>query len=106
MSEPLIEVHIPLVPAVVPEGQYPYPYLESIEDFLFRLDGQGRGEMYDDGEEHDGEYLFFLADASEEVLLDLARQLKALPGVPPETYAIVSTKDAEEWGVGRRVDVG
>lgn len=61
--------------------------------------------MQDEGEEHDGEYLFFLADASEEALLELAREVRALPCVPPETYAVVSTTEAEEWGIGRRVDL-
>ncbi|MEV7758356.1 hypothetical protein AB0O16_14510 [Microbacterium sp. NPDC089180] len=105
MSEPVIEVHVPLAPSTVPDGEYPYPYLETIESFLFQLEGEGRGEMYGDGEEYDGEYLFFLADADEDALLDLARELSALPGVPPGTYAIVSTTDTEEWGVGRRVEL-
>ena len=87
------------------QGEYEYPYLETIENFLFELDGKGRGEMYDDGEDYEGEYLFFVANASEDALLNLAREIRQLPGVPSETYAVVSTTDAEEWGVGRRVDL-
>lgn len=106
VSEPLVEVHVPLVPVEgAAEGEYSYPYLEAIEDVLFELDGQGRGEMWDDGEEFDDEYLFFISHASEEALLTLARELRALPGVPEQTYAVVSTTDAAEWGVGRRVDL-
>lgn len=106
MSEPLIELHVPFVLVQnVPEGGYAYPCLEAIESHLFALDGQGRGEMYDDGEEHEGEYLFFLASAPEVVLLESAGDLRALPGVPEETYALVPTTDAVEWGVGRRVDI-
>ena len=107
MAEPVVEVHIPLIPAEDGvEGGYPFPYLETVENLLFGLDGQGRGEMLDGGEEYQGEYLYFLANAPESALLELAAAIRDLPGVPSETYAVVSDTDAEEWGAGRRVELG
>lgn len=44
VSTPLIEIHVPLVPATVPDGEYPYPFLETIEDrLLVRFGRAGAG---------------------------------------------------------------
>jgi hypothetical protein len=108
MSDIVVEIHVPLVAA---EGlgpdDYPFPWIEAIEEgFLFRLEeGAGAGEVYDDGEELDGEYLFFVWNAPEDALIDLASQVAHLPGVPDGVYAVVTTTVSEEMGAGRRVDL-
>ena len=103
MAELLVEIHVPLTPTDVPEGDYPFPWIDSVMDFLVGLDGE-RGEMYDDGEELGDEYLFFVAGASESELIALARQVANLPGVPTGVYATVTDTDADMGG-GRRVDL-
>lgn len=98
-TELIVEVHVPFErsEAADDEGAYPYPYLETIEEYLFALDGD-HGVMYDDGEQIDDEYLFFLAGASEAELIDLAREIAALPGVPAGVYATVTDSDADMGG--------
>ncbi|GAA1468149.1 hypothetical protein [Microbacterium thalassium] len=103
MADLLVEIHVPLIPAEgVGEDDYPFPWIETIETFLFDLEDGDRGEMYDDGEELGGEYLFFVWGAPEDVLIDVARDIANLRGVPEGTYARVSDTGAD-MGEGRRV---
>ncbi len=108
MSDLVVEIHVPLTPAAgLAEGEYPFPWIETIEEgFLFQLEeGSGSGEVYDDGEQLGDEYLFFVWNAPEDALIELARRVAQLPGVPDGAYAIVTDTDSEEMGTGRRVDL-
>lgn len=101
MVDLLVEIHVPLTPGDVPEGEYPFPWVDSVMEFLFELDGS-KGEMYDDGEELGDEYLFFVHGAPEADLISLAREVANLPDVPPGVYATVTDTEAEMGG-GNRV---
>lgn len=103
MAELLVEIHVPLTPSGVSEGEYPFPWIDSVMEFLFELDGS-KGEMFDDGEEFGDEYLFFVHGAPETDLIALAREVAALPGVPSGVYATVTDTDADMGG-GTRVDL-
>lgn len=103
MADLLVEIHVPLVATVPPGREYPFPWIDSIMEFLADLDGTS-GEMYDDGEELGDEYLFFVSDASESDLLSIARRVANLPGVPAGVYALVTDTEAD-MGDGRRVDL-
>ena len=106
MSDLVVEVHVPLVPTPgLEEGEYAFPWIDDIEAFLFDLEGDPRGELFDDGEEWGEEYLFFIWQGSEESLLGLARAIANLPGVPGGVYAVVTDTDSTEMGTGRRVDL-
>lgn len=105
MSDLLVEIHVPLVPtADVKADDYQFPWIETIEEFLFGLEGGERGEMYDDSEELGEEYLFFVWGATESDLLDIAREITRLPGVPAGAYAHITDTDAD-MGEGQRVDL-
>jgi hypothetical protein len=104
VAELLIEIHVPLTPSGVPEGEYAFPWIDTVMEHLMELDGDA-GEMYDDGEEWGDEYLFFVAGAPESELLRLAREVANLPGVPEGSYATV-TDTAADMGGGRRVELG
>jgi len=56
VADLLVEIHVPLTPSHVPAGEYPFPWIDSVMEYLFELDGS-KGEMYDDGEEWGHEYL-------------------------------------------------
>jgi hypothetical protein len=103
MADLLVEIHVPLTPGDVPEGEDLYPWIDSVMEFLFGLDGS-RGEMYDDGEELGDEYLFFLHGRAESGLISLAREVASLPGMPIGVYATVTDTEADMGG-GRRVDL-
>lgn len=103
MAELLVEIHVPLTPSDVPEGEYPFPWIDSAMEFLFELD-DSRGEMYDDGEELGDEYLFFVHAGSESDLLSIAREIARLPGMPLGVCATVTDTEADMGG-GRRVDL-
>jgi len=103
VAELLVEIHAPLTPSDVPAGEYSFPWIDSVMEFLFELDGS-KGEMYDDGEEVGGEYLFFIHGASEAELIALAREVAALPGMPSGVYATVTDTEADMGG-GTRVDL-
>lgn len=108
MSDLVVEIHVPLTPVEgLAEGDYPFPWIETIEEgFLFQLEeGSGAGEVFDDGEELGDEYLFFVWNGPEDALIELARQVANLPGVPQGVYAVVTSSDAEEMGKGRRVEL-
>ena len=103
-GELVVEVHVPFerMPGA-DDDESDYPYLETIEEYLFALDGE-HGEMYDDAEEFGDEYLFFVSGASEPELIALARQIAALPGVPSGVYVTVTDSDAD-MGSGRVVEL-
>jgi hypothetical protein len=104
VSELIVEIHVPLVrdPNVGPR-EYPFPWIDDVNDFLAGLDGSA-GQEYDDGEEDGDEYLFFVSSAPEAQLIELARQVARLPRVPAGVYATVNTDDGD-MGTGRRVDL-
>jgi hypothetical protein len=100
----VVEIHVPLSPTPnVPDGAYPYPWIEEVEDFLADLEDQGDVEVFDDGEEYAEAYVFFVTGAGEEELLAVASRVATLPGVPAGTFAVVGDDGAEVLGLGRRV---
>lgn len=87
----VIEIHVPLSPAPdLPDDAYPYPWIEEIEDFLAGLEETGEAEIFDEGVEHGGYYVFFVTGAPEPALLEAAARAAALPGVPAGAFAVVS----------------
>ncbi|MGW5969622.1 hypothetical protein [Streptomyces sp. NPDC055186] len=103
MPTMVVEIHVPLLPAPdLPEGAYPFPWIEEIEDFLCDLEDRSDVEVFDDGEQHEDAYVFFVTGAGEQELLAAASQVATLPGVPAGAFAVVSDDEAEEFGLGRR----
>lgn len=99
----VVEIHVPLGEAPgAPEGSHPFPWIDQVEDFLAE---QETAEVYDDGEECDGVYVFFITGATEEVLLAVASGTAGLPGIPDGVFAMVTNDEAEEIGLGRRVEL-
>lgn len=98
----VVEIHVPLV-ATATDG-YAYPWIDGIEELLFVGAENGAYEVYDDGEELDGEYLFFVTGADESTLVAVASTVARHPGVPDGVYARV-TDDEADMGTGRRVEV-
>ncbi|MDX3661759.1 hypothetical protein PV646_31025 [Streptomyces sp. ID05-26A] len=106
MAVLIIEIHVPFpLEPVVAEGEYPFPWIDVIEDFLGELEEQGEIEVFDDGEEHEDAYIFFVTGADERDLLAAASRTAKLEGVPAGVFAVISDDEAGEWGVGRRVDL-
>ena len=102
----VVEIHVPLTPApAAANGDYQYPWIDEVEDHLAALEGAGELEVLDDGEEVGDEYVFFVTGRPEQQLLRGASRVAARDGVPAGAYAVVSTDDSGEIGVGRRVDL-
>ncbi|MCX5054666.1 MULTISPECIES: hypothetical protein [unclassified Streptomyces] len=100
----VVEIHVPLLPTPdLPDGSYPFPWIEEIEDFLSDLEDQGDVEVFDEGEEDGDVYVFFVTGTDERDLLAVASRVATLPGVPTRTIAVVGSDEAEEFGRGRRV---
>lgn len=100
----IVEIHVPLSPSPnVPEGTYPHPWIEQVEDFLAACEEEGGVAVFDDGEEDAEAYIFFVTGAGEEDLLAVASRVATLPGMPTGAFAVVSDDEAEEFGRGRRV---
>ncbi|MDW4907373.1 hypothetical protein RB628_18940 [Streptomyces sp. ADMS] len=99
----IVEIHVPLEEASgVPEASYAFPWIDRIEDFLADLEV---GEEYDEGEQCEGAYVFFVTGAAEADLLAVASRVAALPSVPGGVFAVVTEEGAGEIGVGRRVEL-
>ncbi|GAA3566942.1 hypothetical protein [Kribbella ginsengisoli] len=114
MAQPVVEIHIPLVETRVrllddpgseeapePGLEVEFGWISVVEDYLAKREESGEFELYADGEELGGDYLFFLTGADEQTLLAIAADVARLPGIPPGPYAIVTTDDSDEPGVGR-----
>nr|WP_221383151.1 hypothetical protein [Actinoplanes polyasparticus] len=101
----LVEIHVPL-PSLeeMESGQQPHPvvWIDEVQEFLAGLE---EGEEFDDGEEYGDVYVFFIAGADESTLLRAASRVAALEGVPSGAFAMVTDDEAEEFGMGRRVDL-
>jgi hypothetical protein len=103
MSQLVVELHVPLVPASdLPAGSYAYPWILKMDEGEIEL-GDGV-EEYDSGEESGEYYVFLLTGADEDVVVAAAGRLAARPEFPSGAFAIVSDEEAEEFGIGRRVD--
>jgi hypothetical protein len=106
MTEPIVEIHVPLTPSPdVAPGEYPFPWIDDIEETLEVGAGDGRYDVYDDGEELGDEYVFFITGEDEAVLLSVAAAVATLPGVPEGAFAVVTDEDQQDLGTGRRVDL-
>ncbi|MDP9794244.1 hypothetical protein J2S43_002756 [Catenuloplanes nepalensis] len=105
MSTLIVEVHVPLLPAPdVAEDDYPFPWIEDAEEFLFGLDAETDGAAeYDDGEQFGPAYVFFLTGTDEQAVLRAASRLASLDRMPPGAFAMVTDDEAAEFGLGRRV---
>ncbi|MDQ1008670.1 hypothetical protein QFZ82_003155 [Streptomyces sp. V4I23] len=99
----IVEIHVPLREAPgTPEGSDPFPWIDLVEDFLVE---QEDAEVHDDGEEYGESYVFFVAGAAEEDLLAVASRVAGLRGIPGGTFAVITNNEAEEIGLGRRVQL-
>ncbi|MBO3747578.1 hypothetical protein J5X84_15990 [Streptosporangiaceae bacterium NEAU-GS5] len=106
MAAPVVELHVPLHPTPGrAETDYPFPWIDEIEVFLFELEQEGEVAIFDDGEEFEGAYVFFLTGADETGLLAVASRASCLDGVPMGAFAMVTDDEAAEFGRGRRVDL-
>ncbi|MGY5061138.1 hypothetical protein ACWDFR_45115 [Streptomyces sp. 900105755] len=66
MPTVVVEIHVPLLPTPgLPDGSYPFPWIEEVEDFLSVLEDQGDVEVFDEGEEDGDVYVFFVSRAGE-----------------------------------------
>ncbi|MEU6064692.1 MULTISPECIES: hypothetical protein [Streptomyces] len=47
MPTVMVEIHVPLSPTPnLPDGAYPYPWIQAVEDFLADLEDQGEVEVF------------------------------------------------------------
>ncbi|WP_248966215.1 hypothetical protein [Sphaerisporangium perillae] len=106
MGTTVVEIHVPLREAPgLAETDYQFPWIDEIEEFLFRLEEQGEVEVFDDGEEFGDVYVFFLSGADENALLTAASRAAALDGVPTGAFAMITDDEAAEFGLGRRIEL-
>lgn len=110
MAETVVEIHVPLTPTRdLGEGEYEFPWIDTIEQFLAELEADDRFEgamLHGDGEEVGEHYVFFVSGASERMLLQAATAVVQLSGVPTGAFAVISDSDAGEFGLGDRVELG
>jgi hypothetical protein len=103
LMETVVEIHVPLREAAgTSEGCDPFPWIDQVEYFLAE---QEAAEVYDDGEEYGETYVFFVTGATEEDLLAVASRVADLAGLPSGVFAMVTSDEAEEIGLGRRVEL-
>jgi hypothetical protein len=102
---PIVEIHIPLVaaPGLAP-GEYPFPWIDQVDQYIGELDPSSGAQGYDDGEELGDDYVFFITGDHEDRLLSVAGEVAALSGVPSGVYAVI-TDDQHDMGDGRRVEL-
>ena len=102
----IVEIHVPLTPPPDPPvGEYPYPWIEEVDEFLVEQENHGDTHIYDDGEEYEDYYVFSVTGGTEDEMLRLADRVAGLPGVPQGVIAFVAKDDSEAFGGGRRVQL-
>ena len=106
MPNTIVEIHVPMVSAPeVAEGDFAFPWIDDIQDLLAGLDEDGDVQDYDDGEEYGDVYIFFISGTREDKMLAVASQVATMEGVPAGAFAMVTDDEAEEFGLGRRVEL-
>jgi hypothetical protein len=103
----LVEIHVPLpAPEEVAAGERDHPigWIEGVEEFLAEQHGEEL-EVFDDGNVYGNVYVFFIAGADERTLLSAVFRVAVLDGAPAGAFAMVTDDAAEEFGMGRRVDL-
>jgi hypothetical protein len=93
----LVEIHVPMTDDI--------EWIDDIGDYLIDLETELGLEEYDDGEQYGDVYIFFIAGASERILLTAASRIATRKGVPPGAFAMVTDTNAPQFGMGRRVDL-
>ena len=102
----VVEIHVPMTPSPDVAGdEDPFFWIDDVEDRLAELEEDEELEVFDDGEEVDEEYVFFVTGAPRDRLLRAASDIALGVGMPTGVYAVLSTDDADEIGVGERVDL-
>lgn len=97
---------MPLVPATeVEDGEYEYPWIPDVEDYLMEWDETTDGAEYVGDEEVGAVYVFMIAGSSENELLSVALTIATRSGVPAGTFAMVTSDGTESFGMGRRVEL-
>ena len=106
MTQPIVEIHVPLTPSPdLAPGEYPFPWIDDVEETLGVGEEDGRYEVYDDGEELGEEYVFFITGEDEADLLAVATDIANMPGLPDGAFAVVTDEDLQDLGEGRRVEL-
>jgi hypothetical protein len=104
MAEPVVEIHVPLVPRPgLSADAYPFPWIREIDDFLADLEERGETEVFDEGEEVGKVYIFLITGPDPDRLISIAAEVAARPGVPSGAFAMLTDDDAEAFGRGRRI---
>ncbi len=107
-ADVVVEIHVPLTTTRESElgaDDDPYPWIDDVMNYLEDLDGRGEAKIIDEGEEFEGAYVFSLTDAPEQSLLAMAVQVAGMAGVPTGVFAVITDDFAEQFGLGRRVDL-
>jgi hypothetical protein len=106
MKKLVIEIHFPLTPTPgLPEDEYPYPWIAELDDRVAVLTLKADGaEEYDDGEELDGHYAFFLTGEDKAAVLSAAKKMATGPDLPAGAFIIVNNSEGN-LGEGERVEL-
>ncbi|MEU9889691.1 hypothetical protein [Sphaerisporangium sp. NPDC051011] len=106
MASTVVEIHVPLreTPGLA-ATDYPFPWIDEIEEFLYDLELQGQIKVFDDGEQDGEVYVFFIAGADEETLLLAASLAVTRDRVPADAFAMITDDEAPEFGLGHRIDL-
>ena len=87
MPEMVVEIHVPLMATPGLAGnEYPFPWIDDVQDFLANLDEQGDVQEYDDGEEDGDVYIFFITGSSES-----ARRGRGVRDRPARSAAVTTS---------------
>ena len=88
MPKMVVEIHVPLLAAPGPaDNEYPFPWIDDVQEFPADLDEQGDVQEYDDGEEDGSADIFFITGSSEIALLGVAfSEVAALDRVPAGAF--------------------
>lgn len=104
----VVEVHVPLVATPgVAEGKYQYPWILRVDNLVHAMDARrGSGvREFDDGEEEDDEYVWFLTGRDQQAVLAAASKIAARSDVPAGAYAVITDEASVDLGQGTRVDL-
>ena len=102
----VVEIHLPLTPDTsVAESEDPFPWIEDVSEAVAEIEESGDAFIVDEGDEFDGCYVVVITGADESILLSIAGRLATLPGAPTGVFAMVTDDEADELGLGRRVDI-
>lgn len=92
-----LEVHVPLGTTSDTD------WIDQVQDYISEQSEHRPLDLFDDGEEYDDFYVFFIEGDSRQTLVEVAEEVARLSFVPSGAYAVYKASNSRDLAAGERI---